>query len=1519
LDQEVNVVDVTFPRFANVATYACIGSTNPMKSLKASFHGQMSSVYLFSLPLPLKALQQLQMLTYRRFHEVPSITEGNRDLGLDTSISESLVLAYNPGVEINGILLNNVSDMAHSPFGLPVEVDTTLEGIGIKGHMNGILLEGTYVSTSSDIRNALDSLGGIKAILPMFERLEFSGNSKHQHGLLCQMFRLITNALNNTVETRRFMIQSGFSCLRFLLDQCDPSVLQASVVEELQLLQERFEGDDPWNVAIFTTLYIDFSLWIKTPFSTQDRLLLEVEKFCRQRSALVSQKGLIKRLMQSIYITYSPDAPYRIRELGKSEQFQSFQRASIIGTLIDSEVYTLRVRLLNAVSSLLNAPGSITDDNIASIISYIIFETNPHHKIEALVLLAKLVHQDKTKQIPALLNAFTTTKALATVSHLCGLPRTKLRLHTWMLLCGLMQLGLQTDALGGQSKSGLLAESSKKHSYHDLETAEIAGLGSAEMMGHTAQMYGLDSHALAALVMNAVKKTLDAMAQSFIDTELRNYEYSVMFHLLLMTMFGVSTKYIVQSLEKVPMSHQDSGHSSQPSSSRTTPWTGESPPSMSVALREYKISIPMILPTLLEMLAFKHVPWEVRGRHFQELMDSIQSCENVDTVLGVPHWQSLFLNFYNAVRTERKHSSANDLSGQPSATASTNTAAAAAAPVVSEDVATMIAQAMAKLHIYVIQFGEPKSLTYKVCPRGPANFRSYNDMTTLELFEIMRRDQRSLGCGVVKKSVGYLRSYVTKGLLPYDGFAFSVLKATLDALHSTIVALRKVNLEKIDKEMRFKILEMNFWFIVEITCQYLIMPPMHPIHLASIASSKSEHHTPVYAASAKVKLSPPELRRATSDQISHPVDPYSLGIEDADSSFRAPELPRMRSASHGDVKPSFLASQSSSDKVRSLLLSVDEEGDTTTGFTRSGQHTTSTAAAADDGDDYAPVVAVDESLFEESASMAVFRPADLRIDDSPSHGHASSSRPRATESSGYDESFWLIIESLMALLGINDASFNGSWLSRDRMQRFEAAIKVGINRGRFVVNLVQDSVEAMLNSDGDSQVAESKFDRESKNLKAGANQKNFLDRVIDNSLWLLMRAMLNLGLEGIHEVTTRAANGDDAALLEESISIKAIVQLSVLLNWTRTATKTNFDSETLFVLARFCSLLEDSRVMTDSLWAKFASKLLVEILLSHKQVLINKVEAVLGLSVGANPTPGAGTGATLSAVKAAASPTAAEAAAKATSPSSPGSHPHPPSFSVGGGGDGSEVSSPDGRSDGALRKRTSSAVSETSVMLMTEYVLDKVNQLFDKNKGIRLTWTQWMAVMDDSITEASAKEKAAVAARLDDMGFHKHTEEITNSLAAFLQYVTSERTRLEEKTNGLVHKICSLEIRLLKDFVRTDAMSFKKCEANWMSLRDDLCNERGPWGSGSWDDDEVAWTIDPTEEIFRMRKKLVRSGVQKSYLNQFLERNMKNGDDDTIDMLANTRDREASTTVDTLVQENGGRDSQQETDKSDLR
>jgi WD40 repeat protein len=1404
LDQELSApIDFTFPRMTNIVTHGCIGSSNPITSTKLSFHGQMSSVYFFSQALPVKALQQLQMLTFRRFHEVSSITEGNRDLGFDSSISDSLVLAYNPGVESNGILLNNIPDILSSQFGVPLETESGLDAIGLKGHMNGILLEGTYVSTSSDIRNALDSLGGIKVILPMFERLEFSGNSRSQHALLCQMLRLITNALNNSVETRRFMIQSGFSCLRYLLEKCDPSVLQASIIEELQKLQEKFEGDEQWNTAIFLTLYVDFSLWIKTQFSTQDRVLLEIEKFCRQRTHFVHQKCLIKRLMQSIYITYSPDAAARIREIGKSEQFQNFQKHSIIGTLMDTEILTLRSRILNTVSSLMSGQGSINEENISSIISYIVFESNPHHKIEGILLLMKLINPEKPKVVPALLNAFTTTKILISVSHLCGLPRAKVRMHSWMLLCSILHIGLQTESVLA-TKSQQLSESLKKQ-YAEAETVE----GTHETP-QVAQMFGLDSHALAAVLMNSVRKSLDAMSQGLIDTELGEYEFSVIFHLLLTTMFGFSTKYIIQSLEQVPMSHQDSSHHHTDEESAS--WTGEIPPSMSVALRGYKISIPMIFPALLEMLSFKHCSPELRMKLFDDMMECIHSCDNVDIVLGIPHWQTLFLNFYLAVCNESNY---------------VETPGAFRVP---EMFSSVIAKSIAHIHLFAIQFGEPKSLTYKVCPRGPATLHSYMDMSTLELFDIMRKDQRALGCAIVKKTVGYLRAFVTKGLLLYDGFTFLVINSTLEVLVQTILALKNANMERIEKEMRFKIIEMNVWFLLEIFCQFLIMPPMHPI----LVPAKSENNKfATQSQSAKLKLSPTELRRSTSDQISHITNNYSLGIEDVDKSVPA-VITRIRSATSHDVGSNKILFESTSGSDKSNYREVNH-------------------------DNSLPIIS--DVAFEDSTLP---RLADLQVDeiniDFPFAGLSVNS---------YEDSFWMIIESLLSLLGVNDSA-QGSWVSRDRLLRLEAAIKVGINRGRFVVSLVQDSMEALLSSESDGQVLDIKGDRESKNTKG--QQKLFVDRVIDNSLWLLLRAILNLALEG------NAYTGD---LKEDSISVKAILKLAMLLNWSRSATKNNLDSESLFILARFSKLIDSSKLDSDSLWSKFVLKLLIEIIVSKKSIIIARLEPFVSSSGGTSTAGGS--------LKASASQADLPSLTKASSPRSPGDYSN------------DIITTPEFSNEEIGRKRTNSNISDIhSSMNFCDYLLNKINEYLEKARNCRITWRQWMSVMNEVIKEAAVREKAAVASTLDDMGFHKQTEDISNQWEVFQHHVTMERERMESKADALVHKIYTTEIRLLKEFIRSDFVLLKKCETNWNSLRDELCNERGPWGSGSWDDDEVSWKVDSTEETLRMHRKLVRSGVLKSYLKEFLARNQKNSEEEASPSQS-VKERQQTTTLESLI------------------
>lgn len=52
----------------------------------------------------------------------------------------------------------------------------------------------------------------------------------------------------------------------------------------------------------------------------------------------------------------------------------------------------------------------------------------------------------------------------------------------------------------------------------------------------------------------------------------------------------------------------------------------------------------------------------------------------------------------------------------------------------------------------------------------------------------------------------------------------------------------------------------------------------------------------------------------------------------------------------------------------------------------------------------------------------------------------------------------------------------------------------------------------------------------------------------------------------------------------------------------------------------------------------------------------------------------------------------------------------------------------------------------------------------------------------------------------------------------------------------------------------------------------------------------------------RMRKKLVRSGVPKSYIADFLTRNNRNSDEESnSDLTVSTRERQQSSTLDTLM------------------
>ena len=105
-------------------------------------------------------------------------------------------------------------------------------------------------------------------------------------------------------------------------------------------------------------------------------------------------------------------------------------------------------------------------------------------------------------------------------------------------------------------------------------------------------------------------------------------------------------------------------------------------------------------------------------------------------------------------------------------------------------------------------------------------------------------------------------------------------------------------------------------------------------------------------------------------------------------------------------------------------------------------------------------------------------------------------------------------------------------------------------------------------------------------------------------------------------------------------------------------------------------------------------------------------------------------------------------------------------------------------------------------------------------------------------------------------GAHKHSYEITkkiNSKAdASLNFVYHLNIKLKEVASYSDKS----ETRRLKDLQRIEESQLRQCIATRNIILEKLTNERGPWGTGVEDPNNMLWMLDCTESNFRMRIKL---------------------------------------------------------------
>jgi hypothetical protein len=1540
-DDQVGKKEVSYPRFKDGTTvYSGVGCVHPPNSNttapadRTAFFGRMSTVFLYSEALSLPLLQYVEKVGFTKFHEISNNLEELKlttlpgsGLVVDLSLLQSLILAYNPGIASKGIVYNSINDNSINSRWMPCLSDPNPGNESISSravynsNMDGTILNDTYVCSSRDMRNALDCLGGIKVILPLFYHVIEVGGGKigkeeeETSLLFCEILKLFVITLRDTFQNKNFMTQNGFAFLTYFIGKMEPSCVGIGVVAELAKMLDRFPSDKVWSMHCLNKMFCEFSVWCLTPYTTQLLLLQTIQNYSMSNGDVVRESIGIQRFFDALYLFYT-ERPSRAsvdREHRDSGIFSavtistitSSQYVSALGSvsgkdsfqhqvtsirrhngsrlhLLPNELTALRSCLWDIIFFTIANSSSDINKEIEALINYIAFESFPHFKIEGMQLLLRLLNPERIDLCRRIFEGICSCNGLMVLSNLQSNLRAKVRVYVWITVCYILHITLilsgtefyQGGVANGpfspgsvSAKDGLKAnESSKKKSRPLSQLSEQTGLEesvedpfnnkrvSRDLANQSSASAGLfqaksayttfttgsendiwkkigllDQSSITAWLTDMWQRNADAIKSTLFDSESVTAQLKLIFFILHNTMYGRSCKFLMNEIEKIPLTKTEVENTHHPKIPSTQQF------SIDITIDQYdlegecqKICIPMIFPAMIELLKSNTCDFSLRIDLFQSIFSNLKFIENYDIITNIPKWQSVIFDFYCEVESQiREFIQRSSLPPSSSVSASTipppillpgGTSGSCLGGTDQQIMSVIIhttklvdtvAEIFSKLHTTAVQFGELKNSKYRIelpSKEGTLSSTDFLSYSIKDILEIIRRDQRALGCSGILKTVSYIRGYASQGLIDWEDLGIATLQLIINTLHGKVVEVRQSTLfDDIDKDVRLKIYELNVWLTVEAICEFIAVPPTqlasHQNHSKSSyrlrSSTSASHLSSLSSSTAMSSTVTPGTQRLLPIRRGTSAPEHDANMVDLEhgTSFRV-SVSRKRSGSEGEIIHEAVVPVDVG--INNDHFATDIENDVVPSILHP-YHRPSRPDLPRRGKSPPPSTIPSSSEMMVSSSMYLDNDAIL---------------------SRHEQLMNDLVTSLVQLLGLNEKG-SGSWLAHDRLKRFETGLKVGFTRGRYVLHTLQESVESLIHSElGVTSSGQTAIETPTKSEKTYsstvqspkvAQPKLMLERVIDRSLWLLLRVLLKISLNTNHV--------DDEAF---EYNISATNQMSYLLNWAKTVTKTSYDEESLYVLATLTtSIYHMSTEARFTIWMRFLLKTIFEIALAQKTYLEYALRNLGYSYLWMSQSNSNGD-------------------ARPTSPQNNllNTEKRRNSFEIPTEKAGLVPVSP---SSARTSYSESESCSEESFPSVESYLITKVGRILNINKETSLNWDEWNKLMNEIIKNASNKEAQFVSSRLDHIGLHKSSEETLAQLEHYRRAQSDFLHHYDQNIRNAASKASSSEQKLLKQFIKLEQHEKRNLQNEWEALYAELCNERASWGTGLIDDGDVSF------------------------------------------------------------------------------
>ena len=803
--------DFSFPILNDPIMEPLIGEC-PMKyknlPKNTTMRGQMGAIYFFSDALSEGQLRSIYELGSSYFYSfepssrLDAITSRawtkkqtvNPSGILDGSLTSLIMLAFNPAVWNTEVYLDNTPSLnkvkwkertavaTHSSWSKkPVQVALTdcPYDANLEGKMFAKPLPGTNRTTTQDLRMAFDSLGGVKALLPIIERLDQSilrfGMNKMtgrvenyiddvnvDTELSLAIFEFLYTIIDGSKENDAIMKKNHyFSIVGNFLEKISPIHFNASFLRICISIYE-CSNNIQNQLGVFEGMLTNFRLWLFSPYEVQLELLTWLLNITRSNPSRTGDLLSIQRLLDVLAL-YEYETSDDVSHCSRIYNVSSCNHkgAANISKLQSVEMSDVRSHFLQLLRLVIqHASNAIQPNEFAYIVNHLIHIRCSRCKVEILQFIVFFLDNNEST-ISSVLTALVQVQIVPILSNLCADDNPKLRLNAFIFLMKVINLASVHNVV--ESNFTQQPTNSVHESLSEFYRNIHAQLGERQLFGLKAPDFSktIDSLGLHSSICHVILVYfMDILRDKLVDSRTSEKESELITVGLYLTLCGENCDGLFKYVDVI----YDDTYVVSSKSDITSVFLGNS-------LQEYKICVPVLFPVLLDFINSDKVSSSLRLLITVKLKSTVTLYdENADNILKIPTWQNAIFGLIIS-ETNRLHRLRQNVAEGEDAISKKSINKC-------EALVDTCKCLLVDLIVKAVYIGQPLSFWGHMSRKD----EQMKSLSIHEVFSDISNGDRLVGAITLRETIKTVKAFSESGALDFHKEGTELLQKTIDAL-----------------------------------------------------------------------------------------------------------------------------------------------------------------------------------------------------------------------------------------------------------------------------------------------------------------------------------------------------------------------------------------------------------------------------------------------------------------------------------------------------------------------------------------------------------------------------------------------------------------------------------------------------------------------------------------------------------------------------------------------------------------